>query len=516
MNTFSGELLRIGKGSASVETILEPPKIGLPEAADVNTINMSPSVPAGREDRTVRRGTGSSYWATVLALLGTDVIAIASVTGLLGLITTVAGEAPDWTVYAVGLSAIILLPLVYGISGLYHATDLHPSEELRRMSTTTLVACLVASLMAVFQIPAVFPIIVGSGVLATVIVPTCRVLGRILLARTEWWGVPVVVLGKGKHGKAVVTTLQRWPELGLRPVALLDDDHVDQFGGVPRPASPDQAPNMASEFSIPYAIIAMPDLSYKERSRMIAHFGKFFQRLFVVPEGFGQEALWSTRSSSRGLLGFEVRHFRLSHAARMVKRGIDLLGAVIGLTALAPLLATIASLIKLDSHGPVFFRQIRMGREGRCFTVFKFRTMHTDAEAKLQDVLDSDPKLRAQYEQYHKLQDDPRVTRVGKWLRRLSLDELPQLWNVLLGDMSLVGPRAYMPGELPKMNGMSRSVLQCPPGLTGLWQVSGRNNLDFSTRVDLDVHYMQNWTVWLDLYILLRTIPVVLTGDGAQ
>jgi lipopolysaccharide/colanic/teichoic acid biosynthesis glycosyltransferase len=182
----------------------------------------------------------------------------------------------------------------------------------------------------------------------------------------------------------------------------------------------------------------------------------------------------------------------------------------------APLIAAIAALIKLDAPGPVFFRQERMGLGGRCFEVLKFRTMHTDAEAKLQAILDADPERRAQYEQYHKLDDDPRVTRIGAWLRRFSLDELPQLWNVLWGDMSLVGPRAYMPGELPKMNGLSRPVLQCPPGLTGLWQVSGRNNLDFSTRVDLDVHYMQNWTVWLDIYIALRTLPVVLTGEGAK
>jgi len=477
---------------------------------------MSLSVQAERETRAVRADKGSGYWATVLALVTTDLIAIASVTGLLGLVATVAGEAPNWTVYAVGLSATALLPLVYGISGLYHVTDLHPSEELRRMSATTLVTGLVASLVAISQASALVLVIVGTGALATLIVPACRVLGRILLARTDWWGIPVVVLGKGEHGRAVITTLQRWPELGLRPVALLDNERFDQYDGVPRPAGPDQAPNMANAYSIPYAIIAMPDLSYEERSRMIAHFGKFFRRLFVVPEGLGPAALWTTRSSSRGLLGFEVKHFHVNPVARIAKRGIDLLGATIGLAALTPLLATIASLIKLDSRGPVFFKQARMGIDGRCFTVFKFRTMHTDAEAKLEQVLDSDPKLRAQYERYHKLPNDPRVTRVGKWLRRFSLDELPQLWNVLRGDMSLVGPRAYMPRELPKMNGMSRSVLQCPPGLTGLWQVSGRNNLDFNTRVDLDVHYVQNWTVWLDLYILLRTIPVVFTGDGAN
>jgi len=449
------------------------------------------SAPAPAETRTrpVTTEAGSGFWSTVFALIATDVIAIASVSGLLSVMAAIFTSVPDWTVYQVGLLTAPLLMAAYGISGLYRVIDIHPAEELRQMSTITFIA---------------------------LVVPGCRVLGRILLARTEWWGVPVVVLGTGEHGKTVIDTLKRWPELGFRPAALLQDDHFDEHEGVPRPAGPEQAPNLANSHRVPYAIIAMPNLSYKDRSRMITHYGKFFRRLFVVPEGLGPAALWTARSSSQGLLGFGIKHFRLSRGARVIKRILDRVGATVGLILTTPLFLTIAALIKLDSRGPVFFRQERMGEEGRIFTVLKFRTMYTDAEAKLQEILESDPELKAQYERYHKLQEDPRVTRVGRWLRRMSLDELPQLWNILWGDMSLVGPRAYMPSELPKMNGLSRAVLQCPPGLTGLWQVSGRNNLDFNTRVDLDVHYMQNWTIWLDLYILIRTIPVVLSGDGAN
>jgi lipopolysaccharide/colanic/teichoic acid biosynthesis glycosyltransferase len=141
--------------------------------------------------------------------------------------------------------------------------------------------------------------------------------------------------------------------------------------------------------------------------------------------------------------------------------------------------------------------------------------MYEDADARLADILEADPVLRREYDRYHKLQDDPRVTRIGKLLRRYSLDELPQILNVLRGDMSLVGPRAYMPSELQKMSGLARTVLQSPPGMTGLWQVSGRNELSFSDRVSLDVHYIQNWSPWLDLYLLVRTGPVVLSGEGA-
>ena len=186
-----------------------------------------------------------------------------------------------------------------------------------------------------------------------------------------------------------------------------------------------------------------------------------------------------------------------------------------GTLVLAPVLAVIAVLIRMDSAGAVFYRQERMGAQGRIIPILKFRTMYEDAEQKLADILASDPERRREYERYHKLQDDPRVTRIGTFLRRYSLDELPQILNVLRGEMSLVGPRAYMPSELTKMNGLARAVLQSPPGMTGLWQVSGRNHLSFADRVNLDVHYIQNWSPWLDLYLLVRTGPVVLSGEGA-
>ncbi len=458
---------------------------------------------------------GSGVWVTMLALIGVDAVGIGVATGSLGVLITLVGQAPQWGVYEVGLAAALFLPFAYAVAGLYQSIDMHPAEELRRMATITLLAGAAAGAGALVWAPyhAIFLALMTG--LATVIVPAVRVLGRILLARTQWWGVPVVVLGAGEHGDTVIDTLRRWPELGLRPIALIHPDPSLGGDGESQAISPQEAPLFARQYDVPYAIMAIPDMSFHDRAQMIAHIGKFFRRLYVVPERAGA-ALWTARSSSQGLMGVAVKHVHWSRAARGAKRVVDAVGAAIGLVFAAPLIAVIAALIKLDAPGPVFFRQERMGLGGRCFEVLKFRTMHVDAEAKLQAILEADPKRRAQYERYHKLDEDPRVTRIGAWLRRFSLDELPQLWNVLKGDMSLVGPRAYMPSELPKMNGLSRPVLQCPPGLTGLWQVSGRNNLDFSTRVDLDVHYMQNWTVWLDIYIVLRTLPVVLTGEGAK
>jgi lipopolysaccharide/colanic/teichoic acid biosynthesis glycosyltransferase len=156
-----------------------------------------------------------------------------------------------------------------------------------------------------------------------------------------------------------------------------------------------------------------------------------------------------------------------------------------------------------------------MGRDGRRFRALKFRTMHGDGEARLRAVLDADPRRAAEYAEFHKLSDDPRVTRVGRWLRAYSLDELPQLWNVIRGEMSLVGPRPYLERELPQMGGRERVVLRALPGMTGLWQVGDRNATGFDERVATDVHYVRNWSPWLDVWVLARTAGVVVRGTGS-
>lgn len=199
-----------------------------------------------------------------------------------------------------------------------------------------------------------------------------------------------------------------------------------------------------------------------------------------------------------------------------LKRVIDIIGAAVLIVLSLPLFIILPILIRLDSPGPVFYRQQRIGKHGLIFTAWKFRTMVVDAEKKLDEILSNDPEQRRQFQVFHKLRNDPRVTRVGRVLRRHSVDELPQLWNVLRGEMSLVGPRAYLPHELDHMPEEARRViLSVRPGLTGLWQVSGRNEISFDTRVQLEEHYVRNWSIWLDIRILLKTIGAVLTGRGA-
>jgi Undecaprenyl-phosphate galactose phosphotransferase WbaP len=209
-----------------------------------------------------------------------------------------------------------------------------------------------------------------------------------------------------------------------------------------------------------------------------------------------------------------MRQQLLLAGPRFAKRVMDVALTIFGGLCILPILVLLAVAIKLDSRGPVLYTQERLGQDGKRFRAFKFRTMHGDGEARLKAVLASHPKLAAEYEEFHKLNDDPRVTRVGRVLRRYSLDELPQLWNVVRGEMSLVGPRPYLEREVPEMEQSEGIILRAKPGMTGLWQVSDRNATGFSLRIKMDVYYVRNWSPWLDVYILARTLGVVVKGTG--
>lgn len=455
-----------------------------------------------------------------LALLGTDLLTLGSLTLLLqGWVGTKLGDAYPTFALAMWVTAGLML-LGIGMMGCYSTVAMHPAAELRRL---TIVASLVyalpigSMLIATPLHTARAVLLGGCWLTAVTLVPIGHLFARLLLARTQWWGVPVLVLASGGAGELAVQTMRRWPELGLRPVGVLSDYHAvgDILGGVPIVGSIQDAPQAGLRYGVRHAIVALSGQSHREVLELLERYSRYFRQLFVLPENPGMIAFWSTARSFEGLLGYGVQHSYWNLRARMLKRAIDVVGASMLMLVLLPLFAVVALLIKLDSPGPVFYQQMRMGRGGRCFPLLKFRTMYQDAEHRLQKLLQERPDWREEYALFHKLRDDPRVTRLGRYLRRFSIDELPQLLNVLKGDLSLVGPRAYMPKERVQMDGMDRIILQKRPGVTGLWQVSGRNGLTFEDRVRMDVHYIHNWTPWLDLYILARTVPVVLTGEGA-
>jgi len=460
----------------------------------------------------------TSKGKTLLSFLLGDLAGLLLLSGGLFFGLNLFASFPDGGLQALVLVLLPIVLLPFLSVGAFRQRFCHPALEIPRVAAMTGMVGGIVGFTVLLVADHAAPALVAAtwGGLGMVILPLGRVCTRVFCSRASWWGAPAVIITAGKSGEGILRTLRRWPEMGLRPVAVLsdtepEDPHEQCLYG---PCA--QAPYLAKKFSIPYALVALPAGSQTERAQLLLRYTKYFDHVVVLPDEPGRTAFWTTGQSGDGLFGYSVRDASMRPVVQFLKRFIDLIGAVLLILLIAPVLAGIAIAIRRNSTGGVFYRQKRMGVDGCIFTVLKFRTMYEDADRRLSEILDSDPTRNEEYERYHKLKDDPRVTAVGRILRRYSLDEVPQLFNVLRGDMSLVGPRAYMPSELPQMDRLARVVLQVPPGVTGLWQVSGRNDVSFRERVELDVHYVHNWSLSLDFYLLARTVPAVLSGDGAS
>lgn len=207
---------------------------------------------------------------------------------------------------------------------------------------------------------------------------------------------------------------------------------------------------------------------------------------------------------------------RMSALERSAKRAIDIVGALVFFVLLGPFYLAVALCVRLSMGSPVHFGQVRLGEGGRRFRFYKFRSMVRDSDTVLDQFLSKNDMARTEWDTFQKLEKDPRITPVGQWIRKLSLDELPQFWNVLKGDMSLVGPRPCMERQRTLYGRDWEHYCAMRPGITGLWQVSGRNRLPYAKRVELDAYYVSNWSLWLDIKILARTVLVVVTGDGSR
>jgi len=278
-----------------------------------------------------------------------------------------------------------------------------------------------------------------------------------------------------------------------------------------RIGAPSELKRILVEENVDEVILAEPDVSESAIRRIIYECRKE-TALFIMVPSFQGLLRGIIEIEPLGELGSVVfRDVAMTSWQRYFKRAIDLVCSGIGLLVLSPVFAAIAIAIKLSSKGPVFFNQMRIGKNGRKFRMIKFRSMYLDAEERLKELMDKNEAQGAIF----KIKDDPRITSVGKFLRRYSLDELPQLINVFLGQMSLVGPRPPLERELSKYESWQLKRIDTLPGMTGLWQVSGRSELSFSEMVQMDIYYIEHWSIWLDVKILLKTIPAVLSGKGA-
>jgi Undecaprenyl-phosphate galactose phosphotransferase WbaP len=414
-----------------------------------------------------------------------------------------------------------LFVLTYAALGLYAGGGLSPVDELRRAVLATGFVCLLltASLFFLEHPQAYHGLLILAGSLTAAAVPLARSAVRSLFSKRRWWGVPVIVLGAGHTATALIERLHKHPEIGFKPLACFDDDHQGQSEceGVPVYGRLSLAGALAKSLKVRHALVAIPGMAREDMVWMLDDWGAVFTHVILIPNLFGLASRWASARDIGGMLGLEMRQNLLIPFNRWTKRAMDIAGAlVLGLLAL-PVVCAAAIWIKVISKGSVLYSQQREGEKGRGISVIKLRTMRPDAEAVLIRVLSESSEIRAEWKCRFKLRKDPRILgSIGKFLRRTSLDELPQLWSVLKGEMSLVGPRPFPRYHLDGFGQRFRTLRgRVKPGLTGLWQVSDRADGDLEVQETLDTYYIRNWSLWLDLYILARTVRAVLCPKGA-
>ena len=329
-----------------------------------------------------------------------------------------------------------------------------------------------------------------------------------------------VIVGAGRVGQLIARKFVLRPEYGIRLLGFVDADPPDELHadleGIPLLGPPDRLPELVGELNVERVVVAFTRESDDRTLDLIRSLKYLDVQIDLAPRLF---EIIGPNVAIHAVEGFPLIALppaRLSRSSRVVKRTMDVLVSGVALIVLAPVFALIALLIKLDSPGPVFFRQVRMGSGDRSFRIFKFRTMESWADERKNEFAHLNVHARsARGPHMFKIRDDPRVTRVGRVLRRYFLDELPQLVNVLKGEMSLVGPRPLILDEDQHVAEWARRRLDVKPGMTGLWQVLGRTSIPFEEMIKLDYVYVTTWSLRNDIRLLVRTVPLVLKGDTA-
>lgn len=405
--------------------------------------------------------------------------------------------------------------------GLYPGYGLDWVETLRRHAHSVFAIAALTALFAVaFQAGDLLSrLLLLVGFVGLLLLgPLVQYLTKLCAKKLGIWGKPVVVVGSEASDAEVAGLLREKWGLGYDPVAIYrySASRDAQPGSRVLADAMSSIANLARDRGIETIIFATPRTRREQVARLVYWAGRSFRRVIVIPNLCGITNSAVVARDLAGTFGVEIVQNLLDPWARRLKRCLDLCGVLGGGLLLAPVLLCLALCVRLDSRGPVFFGQRRLGADGRHFRCWKFRTMHENAEQLLDRHLQENPYLKAEWESHHKLRDDPRVTRVGRVLRKTSLDELPQLWNVLVGEMSLVGPRPIVDAEVSKYGDFYGLYERIKPGMSGFWQVSGRSDTSYPERVAMDAYYVRNWSMWLDLIILVRTVATVVFGRGAR
>ncbi len=414
----------------------------------------------------------------------------------------------------------VAIPLVLWLSGSYsHWRGRLWLEHVFRIMNAVSITFVVTMAWAFVVRPLVYSrlLLLESGIFMIILLSIDRAIASMIQTQQRKRGIGtrrVVIVGAGEVGRRVMRTVVARPDLGYEIVGYVDDNpnkgqgKIGRFKGF---GSLDNLSEIIESEDVHEVIITLPWNYHRRILNVLRECARREVKARLVPDIFQMSLSRVEVGDLGGVPLIEIREIAFSPAALVLKRATDLIISLVGLLILWPVFLLIGIAIKIDSPGPVFFKQERVGEDHEPFQIVKFRTMRKNAEREIDE-------LRAINEAdgpIFKIREDPRVTRMGRFLRQTSLDELPQLINVIRGEMSLVGPRPPIPDEVAQYKPWHMKRLSVPPGITGLWQVSGRSELTFDEMVLLDLYYIEHWSPWLDLALLLRTVPKVVSGDGA-
>lgn len=412
---------------------------------------------------------------------------------------------PGWFIKPpILLAAAVIWPFFLRLFGAYDTRRTRsPLDELRAIVPAVGVSCLVLiGFFYFFEFRFISRILLAYFLLLDLLfLVNFRLLARALL---QWLAATgharrVLVVDAGVAGEEIAAMIRSHPWSGLELVGFADEGGTAEAHGFPVLGGTNEVPRLVQDHAIDDVIVALPAREHEKIVRLALELLPLPVQVRIVPERFEMISARARVEDFWGVPLIGIRDPAITGFDRAVKRAFDIVIGGIAVLLLAPLMFVLALAIKFDSAGPVFYGPWRVGENGRLFRMWKFRTMVVDA--------DRDPRFKSR--------DDPRKTRVGTVLRRWSLDELPNLFNVLLGDMSLVGPRPEQPWIVEKYEPWQRKRFAVPPGMTGWWQVNGRSDKPLHENVEYDIYYIQNYTPLLDLIILFKTVPVVLRGKGA-
>ena len=416
--------------------------------------------------------------------------------------------------------------IIFGCIGLYPGIMNSPTEEVKRFFFATLFS-FIAIIMSIFmsdenEIQITKNIIKDSKSLAlmaafliavpfaTIGLPGFREVAKHFFSRFKWWGVPAVIYTDGNNADFIIDRLSTRKFLGYHPAAIINSlaPGPGLYKNIPVFPPDEEILSIIKKHNIKQAIICE---YHGDMSQIMSSYR------YTITVSKNQTFFTATQQLKdiAGIIGFASIHNLTFKGNLIVKRIMDVCAILLTFPILIPLMLILAILTKCTSKGPVFYGHKRVGKNGKEIKCWKFRSMCINSQEILEHILATDPVRRLEWEKDRKFIDDPRVTKFGKFLRKTSLDELPQLFNILWGDMSLVGPRPVTEPELVKYGKYKDYVLSVVPGLTGMWQVSGRSDTGYEERISFDTYYIQNWSIWLDIWILIKTVWVVLKGKGA-